>query len=79
VLVAIGTLRLSCNRAGTTRTLMPVWENLGSFEASHALRELMQNSAVAARLWYLAAPREAAATAPTVAQVHERDAIKVVH
>ena len=29
VLVAIGTLRLSCNRAGKTRTLMPVWDSSG--------------------------------------------------
>jgi hypothetical protein len=29
VLVAVGTSRLSCKRAGKTRTLMPVWEACG--------------------------------------------------
>ena len=33
VLVAIGTLRLSCNRAGKTRTLMPVWDSSGEYRA----------------------------------------------
>ena len=34
VLVAIGTLRLSCNRAGKTRTLMPVWDSSGESRLS---------------------------------------------
>src|SRR6516164_4942118 len=29
VLVAVSTSRLSCKRAGETRTLMPVWESSG--------------------------------------------------
>src|SRR5262249_39284533 len=29
VLVAVGTSRLSCKRAGKTRTLMPVWDSSG--------------------------------------------------
>src|SRR5215831_4296165 len=29
VLVAVSTSRLSCNRAGKTRTLMPVWDSSG--------------------------------------------------
>ena len=45
VLVAVGTSRLSCKRAGKTRTLMPVWdlENLvkstgGRSGAAHSAR-----------------------------------------
>jgi hypothetical protein len=29
VLVAVSTSRLSCKRAGETRTLMPVWDSSG--------------------------------------------------
>jgi len=29
VLVAVSTSRLSCKRAGKTRTLMPVWDSSG--------------------------------------------------
>src|SRR2546430_5111994 len=31
VLVAVSTSRLSCKRAGKTRTLMPVWDSSGEF------------------------------------------------
>jgi hypothetical protein len=33
VLVAVSTSRLSCKRAGKTRTLMPVWDSAGEFSA----------------------------------------------
>jgi hypothetical protein len=39
VLVAVSTSRLSCKRAGKTRTLMPVWDSSGAsqlFMLSHA-------------------------------------------
>jgi hypothetical protein len=36
VLVAVGTTRLSCKRAGKTRTLMPVWDPSGESQIRSA-------------------------------------------
>src|SRR6516225_10980414 len=37
VLVAVSTSRLSCKRAGKTRTLMPVWDSSGESRLCRAL------------------------------------------
>jgi hypothetical protein len=39
VLVAVSTSRLSCKRAGKTRTLMPVWDSSGESQLLLILQE----------------------------------------
>jgi hypothetical protein len=52
VLVAVSTSRLSCKRAGKTRTLMPVWDSSGesrfyaAWETGKGLRALAREFAV---------------------------------
>src|SRR5262245_7573425 len=45
VLVAVSTSRLSCKRAGKTRTLMPVWDSSGE-SRSNAVRTVWNAGAV---------------------------------
>src|SRR5262249_11816837 len=44
VLVAVSTSRLSCKRAGKTRTLMPVWESSGESRLRSAEMKISQTS-----------------------------------
>ena len=63
VLVAVGTSRLSCKRAGKTRTLMPLWDSSGESrlkrnreqDPRHEVRMLRTTGIIYPRDAYLAA------------------------